>query len=264
MDPMKLLSIIFTFICFAEAGCARQPDVASVFQGKEGCFLLADAKSKKTLIEFNKERCGKRVSPCSTFKIPLALMAFDQHIFTDENTLIKWDSVDRHNKDWNKNQTPKTWLKFSSVWVSQWLTPQLGTEKIKKYLADFDYGNQDMSAGITQFWLSSSLKISPREQLIFLERLWEGNLAVSSSAIALTKISMDTETSKSGSTISGKTGTGFFGKENSQLGWYIGYLKHGKDEYIFVTNLEAPSHKQPAGITAKILTRKILSELGLF
>jgi beta-lactamase class D len=35
------------------------------------------------------------------------------------------------------------------------------------------YGNQDISGGIDQFWLSSSLKISPKEQADFMEALYK-------------------------------------------------------------------------------------------
>ncbi|HBS51609.1 MAG TPA: penicillin binding protein transpeptidase domain-containing protein, partial [Coxiellaceae bacterium] len=40
-------------------------------------------------------RCNERVFACSTFKIPIAIMAFDQKILQDENTVIKWDQITR-------------------------------------------------------------------------------------------------------------------------------------------------------------------------
>lgn len=61
------------------------------------------------------------------------------------------------------DQTSTTWIANSVVWVSQVITSQLGEPIMKRYLRDWDYGNQDTSGGLTNFWLASSLKISARE-----------------------------------------------------------------------------------------------------
>ncbi|MDD2773827.1 MAG: penicillin-binding transpeptidase domain-containing protein [Elusimicrobiales bacterium] len=243
-------------------------DFKQLFGDKDGCFILYSLDSKKTVAEFNKKKCAERLSPCSTFKIPIALMAFDQGILKDTDTVIKWDGVDHHDVDWNRDQTPVSWLKFSTLWVSQWITPKVGMPKINKYLADFKYGNQDTSGGITQFWLWSTLKISAREQILFFERLWSGRLAVSSRAMELTKKSMDSEASASGTIITGKTGSGYFGDQSNpatpRVGWYVGHLQHGKEEYFFATNFTGQTAGHSGGPIARAITRQILKELGLF
>ena len=253
---------------FAAVSYAGQPDFEKAFQGKDGCFLLYDMKSRRTVVEYNKKRCGERFFACSTFKIPLALMAFDQDILRDENALVKWDGVKHEIDAWNRDQTPKSWLKYSAVWVSQWITPQLGMDKIKRYLKDFRYGNQDMSGGLTQAWLSSTLKISAAEQIRFLERFWMGKLPVSARAVDLVKTSMDMEKSASGAVLHGKTGSGFIGDRNDpvgqRVGWFIGHLARGNEEYIFATNYTGKATSEPAGYAARGITKIVLSELGLF
>ena len=70
--------------------------------------------------------CKKRVSPASTFKVPLALMAFDAGILKDEGSGMKWDGTKTSRQEWNRDQTAASWMKYSVVWFSQRLTPQLG------------------------------------------------------------------------------------------------------------------------------------------
>lgn len=238
-----------------------------VFSGKDACFILYDLQANKTVIRYNKKRCAKRVFACSTFKIPIALMAFDQGILKDENMQVKWDGIDKGLANWNQDQTPKTWLQYSTVWVSQWIVPQIGMQTMQRYLADFKYGNQDMSGGITKAWLSSTLKISGDEQLDFLKRLWRGELAISPHAIKLTKQSIYAEVLENGDTIYGKMGSGFLDGCNNadgwRVGWFVGYLIRDKKDYVFVTNFSdknQPSQNAPkfGGQEAESITKQIL------
>jgi beta-lactamase class D len=248
-----------------------EPDYQELFKDKKGCFILYDIKEKKDVARYNPGRCSERVFACSTFKVAIALMAFDQNILKDENTVIPWDGVKRAYNAWNSDQTPKSWLRYSTVWVSQWITPQLGMAKIQKYLADFHYGNQDMSGGVTQAWLSSTLKISADEQVQFLTRLWDGQLSVQPRAVSLTRNCLWTEQSKSGAVLCGKTGTGYLIKRNNpkslQVGWFVGFLRSGEKEYVFATNfsdLAYPADPRMGGERAKDITKEILVNLGLY
>ncbi|MFP9052255.1 penicillin-binding transpeptidase domain-containing protein, partial [Enterococcus faecalis] len=48
------------------------------------------------------------------------------------------------------------------------LARDIGEERMKTWLHTLSYGNEDISGGIDQFWLQSSLTISPLEQETFL------------------------------------------------------------------------------------------------
>lgn len=257
---------------------ANTPNFEKIFKDKDACFILFDLTANKKVITYNHNRCNKRFFACSTFKIPIALMAFDQQILQDENTVIKWDKINRGDfPNWNQDQTPKSWLQNSTIWVSQWITSQIGMNKIKKYLSLFSYGNQDMSGGLTKAWLSSTLKISANEQIDFLKNLWKGNLSVSAHAITLTKKCLPRETTPSGGTLYGKTGSGFLDDRNDpdgrMLGWFVGYLIQSNHQYVFATNfsdLKRNSSKSfvtkalsPGG-NAKAATKEILQEMQLY
>lgn len=204
----------------------------------------------KIVSEYNpNNRCHERISPDSTFKVALSLMAFDQGIIK-KDTVFKWNGVKGLIPEHDQNQSPLTWIKYSVVWVSQQLTPKLGKARIQHYLADFNYGNQDFSGdpetknGLTQAWLSSSLKISATEQLELLKSLFNETLPVSKFAMAQTKNNLYLGKLDNGADYFGKTGSGRHGrnaKEASQSplrdGWFIGYVEQGNQRYIFVSNL---------------------------
>ena len=239
---------------------AGEPDFARVFAGRDGCFELYDLTADKLLIRSDPHRCAERTSPCSTFKVPLALMAFDQGILVDENSSMKWDGTKYSRESWNHDQTATTWMQNSVVWFSQRLTPRLGMKKVKRQLARFGYGNADMSGGITKAWLESSLLISADEQLNFWKRFWREELPVSKHAFDMTKKITLAETSPSGITLHGKTGSG------TGLGWYAGHLTSGGREYVVVAtyNERSPApDDRPPGWIARDLAKSILAELGL-
>jgi beta-lactamase class D len=74
-------------------------------------------------------------------------------------------------------------MRDSVLWYFQRLAERLGLERERAYLKTFQYGNQDASGPLTSFWLGSTLKISPNEQLAFLRRFFGGKLAVSAQAM---------------------------------------------------------------------------------
>ena len=215
---------------------------------------------------FQEGPVSKQHPPCSTFKIALSLMGFDAHILTNETT-PKWefqpgypDFIDA----WKLPQTPTTWMKNSCVWYSQSITTQLGHKKFTTYLNKFDYGNQNTSGdpgkhnGLTQCWLSSSLKISPQEQALFLKKLIQNRLPVSPHAHEMTRRLLYLETLPTGWALYGKTGSGSQlnpdGTKNpdKQLGWFIGWLQKDTRTLIVAYYLE-DTDKQPtwAGKRAK-------------
>jgi beta-lactamase class D/beta-lactamase class D OXA-1 len=266
-----ILALVFSTYAYAT------PDYARYFKNQSGCFILYDVQHSKIINEYKPTRCAERIAPDSTFKIALSLMAFDQHLIT-QNTIFKWDGQDKGWTVWNQNQTPYTWLKNSVVWVSRVITPQLGMAKIEEYLAKFHYGNRDFSGdpgknnGLTNAWLSSSLKISANEQLNFLKKLVLDQLPVSQEAMFNTKTNMYLETSPKGWKLYGKTGTGARQQEvvNNKLypedGWFEGFIQKGRQTYIFVLNfsdLQTPT-REAGGTRAKEKVKAILTQHGFF
>jgi beta-lactamase class D len=184
-------------------------------------------------------------------------MGFDSGILLDE-TNPTWDFkpsyVDWLDR-WKQPHNPKLWLANSCVWYSQIITKQLGMERFTKYTKLLNYGNKDTSGdkkmdnGLTNSWLSSSLSISPQEQLHFLNQLVENKLPVNIYSQEKTKNIMYQETLACGSKLYGKTGNGFQLNTNGnkmqdrQIGWFVGFLLKG-NEIITFTYLIVDDEKQ--------------------
>lgn len=274
MPFLRTLVLVALGLLFLPLGArAAEPDYARIFQGRDGCFELYDLTRSKVLVRSNDKLCAERSSPCSTFKVALSLMAFDAKIWKDETISIPWDGTHYSREAWNGDQTPASWMSNSVVWVSQGLTPQLGMGRIKSYLKSFEFGNQDMSGGLTQAWLMSSLAISPDEQILFWKRLWRQRLSVSKPAYEITKKITKIETSENGWTLHGKTGSGSLGERDPgddtgyQLGWFVGHVARGDREYLFVTRFsdrEKNITHGPAGWTAREMSKEILRKLELY
>src|ERR1700735_4499932 len=87
-------------------------------KNKQLCFILYSVNQHKIVKQYDTaNQCRARLAPDSTFKIALSLMAFDQRII-QQKTVFKWDGKKYAFPAWNQDQTPKSWLRNSTVWVS--------------------------------------------------------------------------------------------------------------------------------------------------
>jgi beta-lactamase class D len=204
------------------------------------CTLVADASDLRTLIE--QGDCGTRVTPASTFKIALAVMGFDAGVLPDpHHPLLTQRSGDPDwgGEAWRRPTDPVRWLKYSVVWYSQRVTHALGAARLGDYARQWGYGNADMSGdpgkgnGLDRAWLASSLKISPREQVVFLGRLVNHTLPVDASVYG--KVDAVVESLDAGGwTVHGKTGMAYPRRsdggfdEAHAYGWFVGWA--GKEE----------------------------------
>lgn len=207
-------------------------------------FVLLNGKTGESILELG-PHINEQVTTCSTFKIVLSLMGFDDGILKDEETPL-WPfqaGYDDYLESWKAPQNPQTWLKNSCLWYSKVLALQLGLDKIQNYLAAFEYGNQDMSAGLTKpaAWDSGSLKISSKEQAIFIQKMIRNELPISKDATEITKSLLFIEEFPEGWKLFGKTGFGSLlneqGIKEAQIGWFVGWIENEHTFYSFAYNL---------------------------
>jgi beta-lactamase class D len=273
-------SIIFTENdeTLAAESTIQSRNEKNYFSQMKGCFLLYNMKKKTFDKVIGEENCRERFVACSTFKIPLAVMAFDSGVLKDENQVLNWDGKKGFLESHNQDHSGVTWMRDSVVWFSRRLTVQLGMKKMRKYLREFHYGNEDFSAGLTEAWLVSpgnsdpALKISAYEQVDFMNKLWADQLPVSKRAMQLTRKILFLEHSPHGFNFSGKTGSNYFDVSQGQekrvgLGWFVSHLQKGDQEYIAVTrfsDLVPVDQKKYGGLRAKQITKDILADQGLW
>jgi beta-lactamase class D len=223
----------------------------------EGIFLLYDLKANK-LVEYKGLSKDTMLIPASTFKIPNSLIGLETGVVKDELTEIKWNGTTYQNQAWNKDQNLREAFQNSTVWYFQELARKIGEKHMKKFLAQFNYGNQSTGGGIDKFWLSGDLRISPLQQLEFLKGLWNEELKVSKKTTKTMKKVFLVE-KKGESMLYAKTGWGF--TDGSDIGWYMGVVENQKSTYLFVhAMVSKDSRLELFGEARKSIARKILAD----
>lgn len=145
-------------------------DLSEYFAGFEGSFVLYDMRADQYRI-YNEKKSIVRISPDSTYKIFSALFALESNVITSENSTIQWNGIRYPYDAWNADQNLFTAMKGSVNWYFQDLDKRIQRDTMQANLKRIGYGNSDLSGGTAQYWLESSLKISPVEQVQLLKAL---------------------------------------------------------------------------------------------
>src|SRR5262249_22308988 len=115
----------------------------------------------------------------------------------------------------------------------------------------FNYGNRDVSSGLTTFWLGGSLAISPEEELRFVGDLFADRLPVSTRAMRNVReilVQPDgvilnaagehpfARPWPAGVVVSAKSGAGPTG-DGHIVRWLVGHVSRGARSWTFVSNV---------------------------
>lgn len=234
-------------------------DLRNIFKGYKGSFVLYDS-TENTWRIYDKDNAITRISPASTFKIYSALYGLESGTITPEQSLIRWNGQNYVYNLWNADQTLESAMQNSVTWYFQTLDQRASLSDIEKYVQEIGYGNQIVEGDIASYWLNSSLKISPVEQVQLLKKLYNNEFEFAPENIKAVKNAIFLYTTDEG-TLSGKTGTEEVNGQNTS-GWFIGYIEKNDHTYFFATNIQ--SNQLASGPAATELTFTILSDLGLW
>jgi beta-lactamase class D len=258
--PVLFISFLF-FYQIAVAQINTEMNFKSQFEkyGIDGCFVLYKPVENE-YIRYNSELCDSGYIPASTFKIPHSLIALEEGIVKDTIEIIKWDGHEWPAKSWNHDQTLKTAVKYSCVWVYTGFAEKIGIDKYKTYVGAFDYGNKDLTGRPFRFWLEGSFRISANQQIEFLNKFYNYKLPVSRQSIDIVKDLIVLE-QKDSYTLSGKTGGGILG-ENKYIMWLVGYVVKNNKPYYYAMNFESNDFGKHSQIRYEV-TKDILRQLDL-
>lgn len=203
------------------------------------------------------DRVDRRFVAASTSKIPHTLIAIETGAVSGPEEWFEWDGQARFLPAWNKSQTLADAFRHSTVWIYQTITPRIGSEALRGWLAAFGYGNADTGApeDVTIYWLKGPLSISVREQVAFLTRLVRRDLPLSARTYDLAIPVMLAETGEDWRL---HAKTGWYSSDDMQdTGWYVGWLEQaggaapGTYVFAFAMDIEAPEAdipKRPAAV----------------
>ncbi len=231
-------------------------DFSSYFDGMTGTAVFLNKSGEYTV--YNKAGAELRASPCSTFKIISTLAALEYGTVTPSRSDIPWDGTKWKFDSWNKDLNLTEAFQNSCVWYYRKLTDRIGKDKMTEFVEKLDYGNNDTSQWegsgfnnnplIDGFWLESSLKISPQEQVDVLFRIFEGNTEIDKNNISALKKMMYKE--GKGFALYGKTGTG-------KGGWFVGFFEvNGNNTYfaVYLNEQEGANGPKAQEIVSNIIS----------
>ena len=234
-------------------------DFSKYFGKYEGSFVLYDLGNDAWSIH-DIEHATLRVAPDSTYKIYDALFGLEEGAITPQDSFIAWNGENYPFEAWNADQTLQSAMASSVNWYFQSVDEQLGTTSVYDYIKEIGYGNKNMSGDFSTYWMESSLKISPIEQVELLTQLQNNNFGFAPENINAVKDSICLSSSDAG-TFYGKTGTGRLDGQDVN-GWFIGYIETADNTYFFATNIGADS--DATGGNATEITMSILSDMNIW
>ena len=246
-------------------------DWSDYFDGRNGTAVVYDPTSQKYTI-YNHDLAVTRSSPCSTFKIISSLIALENGIFEPENSTRTWSGEIFWNEDWNKNIDFQEAFRTSCVWYYRQVIDDIGEDLMQRELDRLQYGNCDISdwegrlntnnnnRDLTGFWIESSLKISPKEQVEVMERIFGPDSDYSKEAQnELKQVMLVPETDSTNVSIYGKTG---MGKSDGIVvdAWFTGLAEHTTGEIYFCVRLGRTDGMNVSSSLAKEIAIKIVSD----
>jgi beta-lactamase class D len=244
-------------------------------RGLVGTFVLLSVQDD-TLLLHNPGRADTPYLPCSTFKIPNALISLETGVVRDEDEVLKWDGVERPVAAWNKDHSMRTGIAASAVWFYQEMARRIGEKRMREWVDRLGYGNRDIGGGIDQFWLTGALRTTAREQVDFVRRLYADELPFSERSRRIVKDILilekpdasakrtvnDSEEgfarrAEDGYVLRGKTGL----SGRPGIGWFVGWLERGPRAFVFALNVDMKADTD-IGVRKEIAVA-VLRDLGL-
>ena len=238
----------------------RYIDLSEEMYGYEGTFVLYDEASDEWIV-YNEENAMTRISPLSTWKIYDALLGLECGVIAPDDSARQWNGEPWPFDTWERDQDLDSAMEDSVNWYFQSLDREAGRAKISTFLAQIGYGNETVGAGITDYWLDSSLKVSPAEQVVQLKKLFRNEYGFRQENVDAVKNAICLSSAPEGK-FYGKTGTARADGEDVN-GWFIGAVENAKgDSYsYFAVNIQA--NTGASGSRAAEIAGDVLAYLGV-
>ena len=244
---------------------ASAAGIAHHFNGRWGALEVYDARSTLSF-RVNLPRLAERMSPCSTFYLPSAVIGLRTGALKLDSELSwnpeRYPAPNYWPASWQRTHNLQSAARASVPWYLSDLMNRVGAPKLKTELSALKYGNADISGGLDQFWRSSSLQVSGLEQVEFLRALRDGKLGLGANQVRTLLETLRLEEAED-YTLYGKTGSCQRG-EDDYYGLFVGLVEQaGKPRAYFALNVDGTSVADVASVRRKIVM-DVLVDLGFW
>ena len=237
------------------------------FGGVGTCVVVDETRSGREVYRYNSHGvCDNKMPPCQTYEIAGDLIGLDAGVI-DPVSKRKWDGAPQPVSSWQQDADLKTAFDDSIGWWQARIAQDLGHDTLKQALHRLGYGNEDIGANLTSFWMGPSqggqLGISTGQQAEFLHRLYAGRLAVKPASAQAVEAVMTSET-RGGASIAGKGGDcATLSDSSREVAWYVGRLTSGGHDWTFAASLEGDSKNALPGIELQTRVKSAFTQAGL-
>jgi beta-lactamase class D len=204
--------------------------------------------------------------PASTFKIVSAMVSLEEGVVEGPETVLLWDQVPNPRPEIHRDLALREAFRLSAVPHFQALVRALGPTRMQTWLERLGYGNQRIEGTFDRFWLDGGLRITPRAQVDFLERLIRADLPISAPTRDALLDIMEFERIPGADgqpdvVLRAKTGYALPPGDGA-IGWWVGWVERGSEAQLFATLLTAPE-EVPGLLEARMsIARCALAALG--
>lgn len=184
----------------------------------------------------------------------------EEGIITPKASFMAWDGTNYPFEAWNADQDLYSAMESSVNWYFQEIDRQMGASALRNYVKKIGYGNENINSDLSSYWMQSTLKISPVEQVELLKDLYNNDFGFTPENVNTIKDSICLFSTDERS-FYGKTGTGRIDGQDVN-GWFVGFVCTNGNTYFFATNIQGNANA--TGNSASEITKSILSELNIW
>ncbi len=229
--------------------------------GMHGSLIILDPATGCTT-GYRPDRWDSGYLPASTFKVPNTLIGLELGE-VDTGYIFKWNGEKRRLPDWNRDLTLAQAFRVSCVPCFQELARRTGPEKMRAMLDRIGYPGMVFTAEtIDNFWLEGASRITPRQQALFISRIYREELPLRPATLTAMKQIMLLEQGP-GYALYGKTGWAV--RNGNDYGWFVGWVEKNGKALVFATQTEPddPEHANDFAAARKLITAEVLKAFGL-
>jgi beta-lactamase class D len=262
---MRLAAVLITL------GVSGAPPLHHVHSRPGECVIVIRMNAPAPDVS-NAPECDRKTSPASTFKIPHALIALETRV-VDSATLFKWDGTRYDFESWRRDHTLDSAIKASVYPFFQRTARLIGRQRMKRHLASIGYASDRFDGELTTFWTNGDLVISPREQVVFLQRMFSGKLPVDPRHVATVKSALTMPADRianaagvhpfplnwPGTIVRAKTGNTTV--DGERVSWLVGQLQSADAEFVFASRVRSSDTSLPSTAGADLAVR-VLNQLN--